>query len=226
VSHPSLPIAFRRALSCVLVVSAATVTACGRGDDTAEVDTGGPAGGPGPALAACNAPWSRIDSVPRDSILRWAGQQSFTTADQTLGRLYGFPEGASIGLTEGRSRTGFCWPRGVGCLIARLTTSVGQPDLGIPAGTSYVWADSAGGAARAVIIPEDAAAPVMTLGLGHHPVAVGDSLPASALRPPGVCMYCGDTCWCYFPTAGATSAPSILRLPGDTGGVRGGTARP
>jgi hypothetical protein len=224
VSHPSLPFAFPRVLLCAFLISATAVSACGRGDEEASVDTGGP--GPGPVLAACDAPWTgQIDSVPRDSILRWATRLSFTTVDATRGRLYGFSEGAAIGLTEGRSPSGLCWPRARGCIIARVTTSAAQPDLGIPAGTSYVWADSVGGSARALIIPADTAEPVMVHGLGHHPVAIGDSLPASAARPPGVCMYCGDTCWCYFPMIGAT-APSILRLPGDTGPVRGGLRRP
>jgi hypothetical protein len=224
VTHLSLPFAFRRALSCTFVISATTITGCGRADETPRVDTGGPGPGPRPTLAACDPPWSGgIESVSRDSVLSWAGRLSFTPRDTTRGRLYGFPEGAELNLTEGLDPAGLCLPQRRGCIIARVTTRAPQPDLRIPAGTSYVWADSVGGSARAVIIPTDPAAPVVVHTLGHHRFTLGGAPPTRAIGP-GACSYCGDTCWCFWPTVAA--APSILRLRGDTGLVRAGTPRP
>lgn len=225
--HPSLPATLRCALSSALVLSAASLAACGRGDDTPSVDTTPSTTTAGPGLA-CTPPWTGgIESVPRDSILGWAGRLTYGGHDTTRARLYGFPPGAEaqVNLVEGRAPGGFCWPRGRGCIIAKVVTNIAQPDLGIAVGTNYVWADSAGGSARAVTIPANPGAPVVVHRLGHHPYTLGEAPPARRAMGPGGCMWCGDTCWCYWPTAD-TARASILRLRGDTGLVREGRPRP
>lgn len=225
--NPALPATLRRALSSALVLSAASIAGCGRGDDTPSVDTTASSAAAGPALAACTPPWTGgIESVPRDSILGWAGGLAYGDHDTTRARVYGLPPGAAqVNLVEGRAPDGVCWPRRRGCIIARVVTNTAQPDLGFAVGTNYVWADSAGAFARAVTIPENLGAPVVVHRLGHHRYTLGGQLPPRAISGPGGCMWCGNSCWCYWPMAD-TARASILRLPGDTGAVRSGRPRP
>lgn len=219
-THLSLPFPLHRSLLRPVVTGAVVVTACGPPPQRLPPSTGAPAVVTFATIAACNPPWTGgIEWVPRDRILAWARQLPFMERDPSLSRLYGFPEGAQINRPAGLQPEGACWPPPRGCIIARLTTGGPQTALGIAAGTSYVWADSAGGSARAMFIPEDLAAPVVVHRLGHHTFTRGSSPPT--IRPgPGACTYCGDTCWCYAPTTD-TARYSILRLPGDTGLVGG-----
>jgi hypothetical protein len=225
VPHP-LPARSRYTLALVLILSAVSISACERRDDTATRDTVPPGPTAGAAPAACTPPWTGgIESASRDVILGWAAGLSYAEHDSRRYRLYGFPAGAQLQLIGDIGPSRICWPFRQGCMLAKVVTSTALPDRRFAAGTNYIWADSSGGSARAVIIPEDRRAPVVSYPLGHEPHTLGEPPPQSTRRPPGSCMFCGDSCWCFF-TMADTSRASILELRLDTGLVRPGSPRP
>jgi hypothetical protein len=94
-----------------------------------------------------------------------------------------------------------------GCLIARVHATTAYPSLGLASGWNFVWADSTN-PYTAVIVPEDATAPVTQVNLGLFPnePATGD-----VAAPRYICSDCGQD-WCVYPRDGAiTTEPALFQ---------------
>lgn len=140
------------------------------------------AGGPQAPAATAAPPFSaRVETVPRDTILAYASRLAFDTsiaasdAQHLLLRrgdavVVGpfaqiAPERGAGSLSKAQLASGR--------IIARVSASDSYPPLGLSRGVSYLWADSAPGGWRAVVVPANPAEQLRTVPLGYKR---GDSL--------------------------------------------------
>ena len=87
--------------------------------------------------SACAPPGGSIATASRSDVATWASALPFVPASPSRAYVYGFASSDSV-VIEAVDTVHFTTLAPKGCLIARLTSAVARPALGIGAGANYI----------------------------------------------------------------------------------------
>jgi len=172
---------------------------------------GGCAGGPQAPAATAAPPFSeRVETVPRDTILAYAGRLAFDTSiaasdaqHLTLRRDDATVVGPFAQIAPERGAGSLSRAQlASGRIIARVSASDAYPPLGLSRGVNYLWVDSVPSGWRGVIVPANPVEQLQTMPLDYKRDGPHTCWPPRAAWATSPFPLAGGPAWVCCTTRG------------------------